>query len=287
MYFGKGVDMKLVRFGKKGSEKPGIIDADGCIRDLSMHLDDLWGENVSKEKLSKLNSIDLKTLPLIPVNSRIGSCLKDAPNFYCIGLNYTNHAKETDMPIPKEPILFSKATSAISGPFDNVFIPQNSKKTDWEVELGVIIGENCHHVSKDEALSYISGYCTINDISEREFQFDRGGQWIKGKSAPTFAPIGPHLVTSDEILNPQDLDLELIVNGNIMQKSNTSDMIFSVAEIISHLSQFMVLRIGDIIATGTPEGVGMGLKPPVYLKAGDIMEIEVEKCGRQIQEVKA
>ena len=275
--------MKLVRFGEVGKEKPGIIDGNGAIRDLTDRVTDFGGHGVSHSAIAKIRDIDIEKLPVVPAEARLGSILNDVPNFYCIGLNYTKHAIETGMDIPKEPILFSKATSALSGPFDNVIIPKNSKKSDWEVELGVIIGENCEHVSESNALSVISGYCTVNDVSEREFQAERGGQWIKGKSAPSFAPIGPYFVTNDEIDDPQNLDVELSLNGKTVQKSNTSDMIFSVAEIISYMTQFMRLRTGDIIATGTPSGVGMGMKPQRFLKAGDIMEIEVEGCGRQRQ----
>ena len=275
--------MKLVRFGEAGKEKPGIIDGNGAIRDLTDKVTDFGGNGVSHSAIAKIRDVDIGKLPVVPGDLRLGSILNDVPNFYCVGLNYTKHAVETGMDIPKEPILFSKATSALSGPFDTVIIPKNSKKTDWEVELGVIIGENCEHVSESNALSVISGYCTVNDISEREFQAERGGQWIKGKSAPSFAPIGPYFVTSDEINDPQNLGVELSLNGKTVQKSNTSDMIFSVAEIISYMTQFMRLRTGDIIATGTPSGVGMGMKPQRFLKAGDIMEIEVEGCGRQRQ----
>ncbi len=275
--------MKLVRFGEAGKENPGIIDTNGAIRDLTDRVADFGGKGVSHSAIAKIRDIDIEKLPVVAGDPRLGSILNDVPNFYCIGLNYTKHALETGMDIPKEPILFSKATSALSGPFDNVIIPKNSKKSDWEVELGVIIGEDCEHVSKNNALSVISGYCTVNDVSEREFQAERGGQWIKGKSAPSFAPIGPYLVTSDEINDPQNLEVELSLNGKTVQKSNTSDMIFSVVEIISYMTQFMRLRTGDIIATGTPSGVGMGMKPQQFLKAGDIMEIEVEGCGRQRQ----
>ena len=275
--------MKLVRFGQQGEEKPGLIDEDGQIRDLSGEVGDFAGESVSLSELSRLDRINHNSLPIIPEHPRLGACLKDTPNFHCIGLNYTKHAVETGMEIPKEPILFSKATSAISGPFDNVIIPKDSAKSDWEVELGVIIGKDCEHVSETAALSVVSGYCTINDVSERAFQAERGGQWVKGKSAPTFGPIGPYIVTSDEIADPQNLDVQLTLNGNVVQQSNTSDMIFSVAEIISYMSRFMILRCGDIISTGTPSGVGMGMKPPRYLKPGDIMEVEVAGCGRQRQ----
>ncbi len=275
--------MKLVRFGEAGEENPGIIDGNGAIRDLTNKVTDFGGNGVSHSAIAKIRDIDIEKLPVVPAEPRLGSILNDVPNFYCIGLNYTKHAIETGMDIPKEPILFSKATSALSGPFDNVIIPKSSKKSDWEVELGVIIGEDCQHVSESDALSVISGYCTVNDVSEREFQAERGGQWIKGKSAPSFAPIGPYFVTTDEIDDPQNLGVELSLNGKTVQKSNTSDMIFSIAQIISYMTRFMKLRTGDIIATGTPSGVGMGMKPQRFLKAGDIMEIEVERCGRQRQ----
>ena len=277
--------MKLVRFGEKRNEKPGLIDPEGGLRDLSDYFSDFSHEAVSLSSLEKIKNIDYNLLPKVPRSTRLGSCLADAPNFYCVGLNYAKHAAETGAEPPNEPIIFSKATSSISGPYDDVIIPKNSQKTDWEVELGVIIGEQCSHVSRDEALSVISGYCVINDISERSFQFDRGGQWIKGKSAPTFGPIGPFLVTTDEVSNPQDLSLCLKLNGNTVQKSHTSDMIFPIDEIIAHLSQFMELRAGDIIATGTPEGVGIGMKPPTFLKAGDVMEVEIEHLGSQKQKV--
>ena len=277
--------MKLVRFGEKRNEKPGLIDPEGGLRDLSDYFSDFSHEAVSLSSLEKIKNIDYNLLPKIPRSIRLGSCLADAPNFYCVGLNYAKHAAETGAEPPNEPIIFSKATSSISGPYDDVIIPKNSQKTDWEVELGVIIGEQCSHISRDEALSVISGYCVINDISERSFQFDRGGQWIKGKSAPTFGPIGPFLVTTDEVSNPQDLSLCLKLNGNTVQKSHTSDMIFPIDEIIAHLSQFMELRAGDIIATGTPEGVGIGMKPPTFLKAGDVMEVEIEHLGSQKQKV--
>ena len=235
--------------------------------------------------LEKIKNVDYNKLPKVPRTSRLGSCLADTPNFYCIGLNYANHAKETNADIPKEPIVFSKATTSINGPNDNVIIPKGSVKTDWEVELGVVIGEHCQYVSEKDALSFVSGYCIVNDVSERSYQFDRGGQWIKGKSAQTFAPIGPFLVTAEEIENPQNLNLQLKLNNKVVQKSNTSDMIFTVSQIISHLSHFMVLRPGDIIATGTPEGVGIGMKPPVFLKDGDIMELEIDFLGSQKQKV--
>ncbi|MBR9653611.1 fumarylacetoacetate hydrolase family protein, partial [Thalassovita aquimarina] len=215
---------------------------------------------------------------------RIGACLADVPNFYCIGLNYAKHAAEAGLALPSEPILFNKATSALSGPNDPVIIPRGSEKSDWEVELGVVIGKSALYVSEEDALDYVAGYCTINDMSERSFQMDRGGQWIKGKSAPTFGPTGPYLVTADEVPDPQALNLGLKLNGEVMQDSNTSDMVFTVRQIIANLTQFMELRPGDIIATGTPEGVGMGMKPPRYLRPGDVMEVEIEGLGSQRQE---
>jgi 2,4-diketo-3-deoxy-L-fuconate hydrolase len=279
--------MKLLRYGEKGSEKPGILDADGNVRDLSAHVTDFAGQTVSQHALDALRGIDAASLPLVENPGRIGSCLASVPNFFCVGLNYAKHAEETGATPPKEPILFSKATSALSGPFDPVIIPKGSVKADWEVELGVIIGKTCSYVSVEDALDYVSGYCTINDVSEREFQIERGGQWIKGKSAPTFGPVGPYLVTADEVADPQNLRVTLKLNGETVQDSNTNDMIFTVAEVISHMSQFMQLEPGDIIATGTPSGVGMGMKPQRFLKPGDTMEIEVEGLGTQFQEARA
>ena len=277
--------MKLVRFGNKDNEKPGLVDPEGNIRDLSNYFSDFTHEGVSLATFEKIKNFEYDKLPKVLRTSRLGSCLADTPNFYCIGLNYAKHAKETNADIPKEPIVFSKATTSINGPNDDVIIPRGSVKADWEVELGVIIGKHCQYVSEKDALSVVSGYCIVNDVSERSFQFDRGGQWIKGKSAPTFAPIGPFLVTAEEIENPQNLNLQLKLNNNVVQKSNTSDMIFTVSQIISHLSHFMALRPGDIIATGTPEGVGIGMKPPVFLKDGDIMELEIDFLGSQKQKV--
>ena len=279
--------MKLVRFGEKNNEKPGLIDPEGNIRDLSDYVADFYHHGVSLNSLEKINNIDYGKLSHVPRSVRLGSCLADAPNFYCIGLNYAKHAQETGDEAPTEPIIFSKATSSISGPYDKVIIPKGSEKTDWEVELGVVIGENCIHVPEEDALEVVSGYCVVNDVSERSFQFDHGGQWIKGKSAPTFAPIGPFLVTKNDIPDPQNLTLSLKLNGNTVQSSNTSDMIFTVRQIIAHLTRFLELRVGDIIATGTPEGVGIGMKPPVFLKVGDIMDVEIEHLGTQKQEVAA
>lgn len=277
--------MKLLRVGPKGHEKPAVMDADGHIRDVSAHVDDFVGAAVSVESINALREIDLSTLPILPKEARVGCPLADVPNFYCIGLNYGKHADETGMARPVEPIIFSKASTALSGPNDAVIIPRGSEKSDWEVELGVVIGRDALYVSEEDALDYVSGYCVINDVSERSFQIDRGGQWIKGKSAPTFGPVGPWIVTADEIADPQALDLSLALNGEVVQNSDTSDMIFNVRQIISHMSQFMALKPGDIIATGTPAGVGMGMKPQRFLKAGDVMEVTVQGLGTQRQEV--
>ncbi|SIO12112.1 fumarylacetoacetate hydrolase family protein [Vannielia litorea] len=279
--------MKLLRFGPAGAEKPGILDAEGRVRDLSGKVGELAGEGVSLEALEAIRAIDVESLPVVENPGRIGSCVARVPNFFCIGLNYTKHAEETGAEPPKEPIIFCKATSALSGPYDNVIIPRDSVKGDWEVELGVVIGKTALYVSEEDALSHVAGYCTINDVSEREFQIERGGQWMKGKSAPTFGPTGPWLVTADEVADPQKLRVTLDLNGETVQDSNTDDMIFTVAEIISYMSRFMELQPGDIIATGTPSGVGMGMKPQRFLKPGDVMEIEVEGLGRQRQEAVA
>lgn len=275
--------MKLLRYGPAGQEKPGVLDADGCIRDLSAHSADLMGEAVSLTALDALRRVNVETLPVVGGKPRIGSCLADAPNFWCIGLNYARHAAETGATPPKEPILFNKATSAISGPFDDVIIPKGSVKSDWEVELGVVIGARCEHVSEADALAHVAGYCVINDLSEREWQIEKGGQWVKGKSAPTFAPMGPWLVTADEIPDPQALPLWLDLNGERIQNDSTADMIFGVAEIVSYMSRFMALRPGDVISTGTPSGVGMGMKPQRFLRPGDTMRLSVEGLGEQGQ----
>ena len=279
--------MKLLRYGPQGQEKPAILDAEGQVRDLSGHVADFAGAAVSLEALDAIRKIDISTLPVVANPGRIGACLASVPNFYCIGLNYAKHAAETGAEPPKEPIIFSKATSSLSGPFDPVVIPRNSVKADWEVELGVVIGREALYVSEADALSYVAGYCTINDVSERELQIEKGGQWIKGKSAPTFGPTGPYLVTADEVGDPQKLGLTLSLNGEVVQDSNTDDMIFGVAKIISYMSQFMKLVPGDIIATGTPSGVGMGMKPQRFLKPGDMMEIEVKGLGAQKQTAEA
>lgn len=279
--------MKLLRFGPKGQEKPGIVDADGQVRDLSGKVDDFAGPGVSLEALDRIRALDLSGLPVVNDPGRIGSPLAWVPNFFCVGLNYSKHAAETGAAEPEEPILFNKTSSALSGPNDPVILPRGATKSDWEVELGIVIGKPTLYVSEDDALDHVAGYCTINDVSERAFQIERGGQWTKGKSAPTFGPVGPYLVTADEVPDPQALAVSLNVNGQVMQQSNTSDMIFTVRQIVSHMSQFMQLMPGDIIATGTPEGVGMGMKPQVWLKPGDVMEVSVEGLGDQRQDVVA
>lgn len=275
--------MKLLRYGAPGAEKPGLLDGEGRVRDLSGFGIDLGGAGVSLEALDRIRAIDPAALPVVADPGRIGACLSHVPNFYCVGLNYAKHAAETGATPPAEPILFSKATSSLSGPFDPVVIPRGSKKTDWEVELGVIIGREALYVSEADALSHVAGYCTLNDVSEREFQAERGGQWIKGKSAPTFGPAGPWLVTADEVPDPQALRLSLDLNGVTVQDSDTSDMIFTVAQIVSYMSQFMKLLPGDLIATGTPSGVGLGMKPQRFLQPGEVMEVEVHGLGRQRQ----
>ena len=279
--------MKFLRHGPIGNEKPGCIDSDGNIRDLSAVIADFTPETVTCDALAALAERGVSGLPIVDPATRIGPCVGAARNFYAVGLNYARHARETNNPEPKEPVLFSKSTSSICGPNDPIILPRGSEKTDWEVELGIIIGHPCSYVSKEEALGYVAGFCTINDVSERAYQIERGGQWIKGKSAPNFGPIGPWIVTPDEVGDPQNLSLSLSVNGETVQNSSTADMIFSVAEIISYMSGFMRLMPGDIIATGTPEGVGLGLTPPRFLSAGDIVELSVEGLGTQRQTVVA
>ena len=278
--------MKLVRIGAIGAEKPGILDAEGHIHDLSAHIDDINGAALSAASLDKLRTIDIASLPVVGQDVRLGACVGGIGKFMCIGLNYSDHAAETGSPIPEHPILFMKATSAVVGPNDMVMLPRGSTHSDWEVELGVVIGKACKYVSVEDALEYVAGYFVSNDVSERHFQTKLTGQWTKGKSCDTFGPIGPWLVTADEIADPQNLDMSLDVNGKRMQTGNTSTMIFSVAECISHLSQLMTLYPGDVISTGTPPGVGMGIKPdPVYLKEGDVMDVWIEGLGKQRQQV--
>lgn len=273
--------MKLLRFGPNGAERPAILDANGQARDLTGHIDDIAGETLSDASLEALRKVDPTTLPLVPSDARIGAPVGKIGKVIGIGLNYSDHAVETGMALPEEPILFAKANSCISGPFDDVEIPRGSVATDWEVELAVVIGSRAKYVTEADALSHVAGYCTFNDISERDYQMRRSGQWIKGKSHDTFGPLGPWLVTRDEVDDPQALALSLSVNGSVMQNGSTATMHFGVAHVIAYLSQFMTLEPGDVIATGTPPGVGMGKTPPVYLKAGDMIELSVEGLGQQ------
>ena len=277
--------MKLLRVGPVGQEKPACLDATGVIRDLTGVAADFEGEGVSLDALEALKGVDLTALPAVEGNPRIGAAVARVETFYAIGLNYAQHAAEAGMEPPKEPILFNKSASCLAGPNDPLTLPKGSEKSDWEVELGVVIGKRAQNVSVEEALSYVAGYCVINDVSERAYQIERGGQWTKGKSAPGFGPVGPYLVTADEVPDPQALGLRLSLNGEMVQDNFTSDMIFSVAEIISHMSEFMALVPGDVIATGTPEGVGMGMKPQRFLRVGDVMELEIDGLGRQRTEV--
>jgi len=275
--------MKLLRYGNAGSERPGLLDSNGKLRDLSAHVADISGEFLQPETLDKLRQLDPQILPLVSGEPRLGACVGKVGKFICIGLNYADHAAETGAEIPKEPVVFSKWTSAIVGPNDDVEIPRDSVKTDWEVELGVVIGTGGRYISEADALSHVAGYCVINDVSEREFQIERGGTWDKGKGCDTFGPTGPWLVTADEIPDPHQLNLWLEVDGKRWQNGNTRTMIFQIPEIISYLSRFMSLQAGDIISTGTPPGVGLGQKPPVYLKAGQVMRLGIEGLGEQRQ----
>ncbi len=275
--------MKLLRYGPAGKERPGLLDSHGKLRDLSAHVGDISGEFLQPDMLDKLRQLDTASLPFVSGEPRLGACVGKIGKFICIGLNYADHAAETGADIPKEPVIFSKWTSAIVGPNDDVEIPRDSVKTDWEVELGVVIGKGGRYISEADALSHVAGYCVINDVSEREFQIERGGTWDKGKGCDTFGPTGPWLVTADEIPDPHQLNLWLEVDGKRYQNGNTRTMIFKVPEIISYLSRFMSLQPGDIISTGTPPGVGLGQKPPVYLQAGQVMRLGIEGLGEQRQ----
>ena len=277
--------MKLLRIGKLNQEKPAFIDADGITRDLSSIIQDLNAETINQNTLELINKTDLSKLPKLSENLRVGACVCNPQKFIGIGLNYTDHAEETSMEIPNEPIIFIKANSCISGPNDNVLLPKKSKKTDWEIELGIVIGKKAQYISEDKSFEHIFGYCIVNDISEREFQIERSGQWDKGKGCDTFGPIGPYLVTKDEIKEVQNLNLELKLNGEIMQKGNTNKMIFDVKHLVSYLSHFMTLYPGDIITTGTPSGVGMAKKPQIFLKNGDEMMLKIDGLGFQKQKV--
>ncbi|BCG02323.1 ureidoglycolate lyase (plasmid) [Paraburkholderia sp. PGU19] len=276
--------MKLLRYGAPGHEKPGILDRKCTIRDLSGVIDDVAGSTLLPESLERLRQIDIESLPIVSAEERIGACVGRIGKFICIGLNYADHAAESNLPVPGEPVVFGKWTSAVVGPNDDVRIPRGSQKTDWEVELGVVIGKGGTYIEEADALSHVAGYCVVNDVSEREYQIERGGTWDKGKGCDTFGPIGPWLVTADEIPDPQRLALWLEVDGKRYQNGNTSTMIFNVAQIVSYLSGFMSLQPGDVISTGTPPGVGMGHKPePVYLRAGQTMRLGIEGLGEQQQ----
>ena len=280
--------MKLLRYGAKGAEKPALVDAQGRVRDLSGELVDITAQTLTPKGLDKLRALDAASLPIVEKPGRIAPPWSGCEKFLCIGLNYADHAAESNLPIPKEPILFMKPISARTGPNDAVVLPQNSVKSDWEVELGVVIGSKARYVSEADALAHVAGYCVVNDVSEREYQIERGGTWDKGKGCDTFGPVGPYLVTADEVPDPQALPMWLEVNGHRYQNGSTRTMIFSVAQLVSYVSRFMTLHPGDLISTGTPPGVGMGVKPnPVYLKAGDVMRLGIEGLGEQRQVVHA
>ncbi|WP_341364239.1 MULTISPECIES: fumarylacetoacetate hydrolase family protein [Thalassospira] len=275
--------MKLLRFGAAGVEKPGLLDPDGVIRDLSAVIEDFNPDTISDATFAKIAALDPKNLPAVSGNPRIGACVAKPGKFICIGLNYSDHAAEAGMQVPPEPIIFFKATSAICGPNDDVEIPRGSEKSDWEVELGIVIGKQAKYVTEAEALGHVAGYCVVNDVSERAFQLEHAGQWVKGKSHDTFGPIGPWLVTRDEVADPQNLRLWLELNGERVQNGSTATMVYGVAHLISYLSKFMTLQPGDIITTGTPPGVGMGMTPQRFLKPADVMQLGVEGLGSQRQ----
>jgi 2,4-diketo-3-deoxy-L-fuconate hydrolase len=277
--------MKLLRYGRPGREKPGIVDADGRIRDLSGVVADIDAEAVTPKGLAKLARVKIDKLPLVRGRPRLGPCIATPQKFVAIGLNYTDHAAETGMPTPKEPVIFTKHVTCISGPNDDVVLPKKSKKSDWEVELGFVIGTRAKNVTKRSALSHVAGYCLVNDVSERENQIERGGQWVKGKSHDTFGPVGPWLVTADEVGNPQKLGIWLELNGKRMQDGTTRNLIFDIATIVSYVSQFITLMPGDLLCTGTPAGVGLGMKPQVFLKPGDVMHLGIDGLGTQTQKV--
>jgi 2,4-diketo-3-deoxy-L-fuconate hydrolase len=279
--------MKLTRVGALGAERPALIDDKGKLRDLSGVVTDIAGNVLNRKSLESLRRLDINSLPLLPQGTRFGAAVGQVGKMVCVGLNFKDHAKESGMAFPEQPILFMKATTAICGPNDDVIIPWGSKKTDWEVELGVVIGDVARRVPEERALDYVAGYLVVNDVSEREFQLEQGGQWVKGKSCDTFGPIGPMLVTNDEIPHPQMLSMWLEVNGRRYQNGSTADMIFGVAHLVSYISRYMTLMPGDIISTGTPAGVGLGQRPPTYLNAGDVVELGIDGLGRQRQQVVA
>ena len=277
--------MRLVRFGEKGVEKPGIVGRDGRVWDLSHQIPDLFPHALEAASLDRLRKLNADELPVVDAGVRLGPCVAKVGKIVCIGLNYSDHAAESGMALPPEPVIFFKATTAISGPYDDVVLPRGSQKSDWEVELGVVIGARASYVTEQEAMTYVAGFCVVNDLSERAYQLERGGQWVKGKSCDTFAPLGPWLVTRDEMPDPHALKMTLVVNGTRRQDGSTATMVYKVPFLVSYLSAFMTLEPGDIISTGTPAGVGMGQKPPVFLKEGDVMELEIEGLGRQRQRV--
>jgi len=279
--------MKLTRVGALGAERPALIDDKGKLRDLSGVVTDIAGNVLNRKSLESLRRLDINSLPLLPQGTRFGAAVGQVGKLVCVGLNFKDHAKESGMAFPEQPILFMKATTAICGPNDDVIIPWGSKKTDWEVELGVVIGDVARRVPEERALDYVAGYLVVNDLSEREFQLEQGGQWVKGKSCDTFGPIGPMVVTTDEIPHPQMLSMWLEVNGRRYQNGSTADMIFGVAHLVSYISRYMTLMPGDIISTGTPAGVGLGQRPPTYLKAGDVVELGIDGLGRQRQQLVA
>ncbi|WP_404297464.1 fumarylacetoacetate hydrolase family protein [Halomonas sp.] len=279
--------MKLLRFGPRGHETPGLLDADGVIRDLSAHLTDLDGHHLDRETLARLAELDTSRLPEVAADTRLGPCVGQVGKFICIGLNYSDHAAETGADVPPEPVVFNKWTSAICGPNDDVIIPRDSTKTDWEVELGVVIGKQARYVSEADAMDHVAGFCVVNDVSEREFQLERSGTWDKGKGCDTFGPLGPWLVTADDVPDPHALDLWLDVDGHRYQNGNTRTMVYQIPFLISYLSRFMSLQPGDVISTGTPPGVGMGQRPPTYLKPGQRMRLGIEGLGEQQQTVVA
>jgi 2-keto-4-pentenoate hydratase/2-oxohepta-3-ene-1,7-dioic acid hydratase in catechol pathway len=279
--------VKLLRFGEPGKERPGVLHADGSVRDLSAILPDLGGPSLLPESIARLRSLDLNALPKVDGSPRLGPCVAGVGKFICVGLNYSDHAAESNMPVPAEPIIFMKATSAICGPNDNVVLPRGSQKSDWEVELGVVIGKPAKYVSEADAMSHVAGFCVVNDLSERAYQLEGTGQWVKGKSADTFGPIGPWLVTTDEVSDCQSLALWLEVDGQRHQNGTTATMVFGVTFLVSYLSRFMSLQPGDIISTGTPPGVGLGKKPPIFLREGNVMRLSVEGLGVQQQRVVA
>ncbi len=279
--------MKLLRHGPAGSEKPGALDADGIIRDLSSHIDDVNGAALSDASIDKLRGLDLSALPAVDASVRIGPCVGNVGKLVCVGLNYSDHAAESGLEVPPEPVLFFKATSSIVGPYDAIEIPKGSEATDWEVELAIVIGKDARYVDEANAMHHIAGFCVVNDVSERDFQIKRSGQWVKGKSADTFGPMGPWMVTRDEVTDPQSLDMHLEVNGDSMQSGSTNTMVYKVPFLVSYISQFMSLQAGDVISTGTPPGVGMGMEPPRYLKPGDVVTLGIDGLGEQRQDVVA